>query len=220
MGVADIGHPVTHRLVDRILEGRLSGGDADHLGAEEAHSGDIQGLTLHVDRSHVDPAGKSEARGGRGRRHAVLTRPRLGYDPLLAHAACEEDLTEGIVNFMRSGVEEVFPLEVDLRAAEFLSQAFREIERRRPADKLLKQGGEFVPESGILAGGGILPLEVEQGGHQCLRDKAAAVRAEVAVLVGQAGEVGRGGSHGMGQGVWTGIHPAAIVRNAFSIAFL
>ena len=45
----------------------------------------------------------------------MLTRPGLSNDPLLSHLSGQKCLAKRIVDFMRSGMSQVFPLEVDLR---------------------------------------------------------------------------------------------------------
>ena len=45
---ADIGDPVAHRLVDRVLQRALTGIDAAHLRAQQPHAKDIQLLPPHV----------------------------------------------------------------------------------------------------------------------------------------------------------------------------
>ena len=113
----------------------------------------------------------------------MLTGSCFGNDPLLSHAPGEQDLAEGVVDLVGAGVEQVLALEVDFGAAEFLGEAFSKIERGGPTDEFLEQGGEFVPEGWILAGGLVFPLEFEQCGHQGLGHKAPPVRTEVAVLI-------------------------------------
>ena len=110
MGVADIGNPITHRLVDRFLERSLTGGDTYHLSSKKAHAGDIQCLALHINCSHVNAALKTKACCRRGCGDAVLASPCLGDNPLLAHAPSEQDLAEGVIDLVSAGMKQVFAL--------------------------------------------------------------------------------------------------------------
>ena len=121
---AHVRHPVAHRLVDRVLERARAGGDAPHLGAEEAHARDVRGLALHVLGAHVDDAVEAEEGADGGSGDAVLARARLGDDALLAHPLHEQRLAERVVDLVGAGVAQVLALEEDA-AAEALGQAAR-----------------------------------------------------------------------------------------------
>ena len=69
----------------------------------------------------------------------MLAGARLGDDALLAHALGEQDLAERVVDLVRAGVEQVFALEINLRAAELAGQPLRKIERRGPAGVIVEQ---------------------------------------------------------------------------------
>ena len=56
---------------------------------------------------------------------AVLAGARLRDDPRFAHAPGEQDLSDGIVDFVGAGVEQVFALEVNLRPPEELTRSQR-----------------------------------------------------------------------------------------------
>ena len=120
---ADIGDPVAHRFVDGIFQGTRAGGHALHVGAEQAHAVDVQLLPPHVLFAHVNDAIHAEEGADGSRGDTVLACSRLGDDALLAHAAGQQALPESIVDLVCAGVQQVFALEVDLRAAEFFGQA-------------------------------------------------------------------------------------------------
>ena len=63
----------------------------------------------------------------------MLARARLRDDPLLAHAFGKQDLSQAVIDLVRSGVIEFVAFEVDFRAAEMLGQSFGEIKRAWPA---------------------------------------------------------------------------------------
>ena len=115
MGVADVGHPVAHGLVDGLLEGLLAGGDGHDLRAEHFHAIDVERLALAIHFAHVDDAFQAEHGGDGGGGDAVLAGAGFGDDAGLAHAPGEQDLADGVVDFMRAGVEQVFALEINFR---------------------------------------------------------------------------------------------------------
>ena len=117
----DVGHPVAHGFADGVLQRPAAGGDADHLRAQQAHAEDVEALPPHVLLAHVDDAFQAEQRADRGGGHAVLARAGLGDDALLAHAPRQQRLAQAVVDLVRAGVQQVFALEINLRAA----RAFR-----------------------------------------------------------------------------------------------
>ena len=96
----DVGDPVAERLVDGVLESPGAGLHGDDLGAEHAHTGDVEGLPLGVDLAHVDGAVEAEERAGGGGGDAVLAGAGLGDDPRLAHALGEQGLPEHVVDLV------------------------------------------------------------------------------------------------------------------------
>jgi hypothetical protein len=134
---AHVRHPVTHRLVDRVLERLRARGDRHDFRAEEPHPLDVRVLPAHVLLAHVDDAVEPQ-QGGRGRcRDAVLAGAGLGDHPLLLHRSRQQRLAEGVVDLVRAGVQQILALEKDARAAQLLRQAVGEGERRGAADEFL-----------------------------------------------------------------------------------
>src|SRR5271157_3742142 len=74
---------------------------------------------------------KQRAHGRRG--DAVLAGASLGNDAMLAHAAGQQRLSDAVVDLVRAGVQQVFALEVDPRAAKFFRKPLRQEQRRRTA---------------------------------------------------------------------------------------
>src|SRR5690606_21312954 len=116
--------------VHRVLEGAMASRDRLHFGTQKLHAEDVGLLPLHVRRAHVDNAGKAEACGYGRRGNTVLACTRLGDDTLAAHALCEQNLAEAVVDLVRTGVVQVFALEVDLRSAQMPRQSFGMVELR------------------------------------------------------------------------------------------
>ena len=127
MGGANICDPVAHCFADGFLQGGLSSADGDDFRAQELHPRDVESLPFHIDRAHVNDAFAAKPRGHGGSSDTMLSRAGLGDDTVLAHPLREQDLAERIVDFMRAGMEQVFALQVNFRAAEFLGESFGKI---------------------------------------------------------------------------------------------
>ena len=166
------------------LRVRAAVGDALHFGAEHAHAEDIQALAPHVLFAHVDHALEAEQRAHRGGGHAVLSGAGFGDDAPLAHAAGEQRLSQAVIDLVRAGVEQVFALEPDARAAQGLAQVFGEVERRGAAGVVVQQIGEFGLEGRVLARREIGGFEFFNRRHQDFGDVAPAVGSEVSAGIG------------------------------------
>ena len=112
----------------------------------------------------------------------------LGDDALLAHAPRQQDLADAVVDLVRAGVIELFALEVNLRAATGLGQAFGEIQRGRAANVVALEVGEFLGELGVLLGFFILGGQLVDQRHQGFGDVLTAEVAEQALGVRAATE--------------------------------
>ena len=193
--VVDMGDPVAQRLVHRVLQGRGARMHRHDLGAEQLHAEDVGLLPLDVGRAHIDDAGQVEERaGGRGR-DAVLAGAGLGDDAALAHAPRQQDLAQHVVDLVRAGVVELVALQIDLGAAEMPGQPLGEIERARPPDIMFEVIVELGLKGRVGARLAIGRLDREHQRHQGLGDKAPAIDAEMAALVGPAAETVRNLHH-------------------------
>jgi ribosomal protein L32 len=112
VGVRDVGDPVAHRLVHRVLERAGAARHRDDLGAEQAHPGDVERLPAGVLLAHVDGALEAEQRRRGGRRHAVLPAP-VSAITRACPSTGEQRLAEHIVDLVGAGVVEVLALEQD-----------------------------------------------------------------------------------------------------------
>ncbi len=117
--VANIGDPVAHRFVNGIFERAAAGLHADDLRADHTHAGDVERLPRHVFRAHVDDTFKAEMRCHRGGGDSVLPRARFCDDARLAHFHGQQALADGVVDFVRAGVQQIFALQINARSAEF-----------------------------------------------------------------------------------------------------
>ena len=85
--------------------------------ANHAHARNIERLPRHVFRAHVDDAFEAEMGGDRGGRDSVLSRACFRDDAWLAHFYREQALSDGVVDFVRPGMEQIFALQIDARSA-------------------------------------------------------------------------------------------------------
>ena len=169
--------------------------DRDDFGAQQSHPGDVECLPRGVDGTHVDHALQPEQRArGRGG-HSVLARTGLGDHPRLTHLACQQRLTQHVVDLVRTGVVEVFSFEEDPRATGVLAEPGRLVQRRRPAGVVRLQPVELVEVrlvgAHLLVGGG----DFLDDRHQRLGDESPAVHTEMTTRVGVVdGGFGDGGT--------------------------
>jgi hypothetical protein len=184
IGVVRVGNPVAQGFVDRVLERARTCFDGDHLRAEKAHAGDVQCLTFGVDSTHVDDALETEQCTGGGRCHTVLARSGLGDDAGLAHPLCQQNLTENVVDLVRTGVVQIFTLEDDARAAGELAHSRCLENRRRTPGVIALQAIEFVQERVVRASLFVLRSDFLDNRHECFRHMPSAIDAEMASGVG------------------------------------
>ena len=183
-GVVHIGYPVAHGLIQCVLERFAAGFDRYHGSAQQLHAVDVGALALHVFAAHVDHALQAVA-GAYGRRgHAVLAGTGLGNDARLAHALGQHGLADGVVDFVRAGVVQVFALEVNLRATDFAADAGGMVDGRGAAHKVGEFGFEFRDEGGVVLVLGVGRFQFVNRVGQRLGDKTAAVDAEMAPRIG------------------------------------
>ncbi len=187
---ANVGDPVAHRFVDGVFERVAAGLDADDLRAEHAHARNVERLARHVFGAHVDDAFEAEMRGDGGAGDAVLAGAGFRDDARLVHFYGEQALADGVVDFVRAGVEQVFALEVDARAAEMFREALGELQRRRAADEIFQEVLELRLECWVGFGELVGALEFEERDHEGFGDVAAAVGAEASGGLGGGGELG------------------------------
>ena len=123
----------------------------------------------------------------------MLAGAGFGDDALLAHAPGQKNLTHGVIDFVRPGVKQVFPLEIHFRSAQFAREPFREVQWRWPAAEFAQVIIQLALKLGILLRAEVFRLELLQRVHQRLGDESPAVRPKAAFGVGQVS--GSDGAH-------------------------
>ena len=131
---------------------------------------------------------EAEQRTGRCRGHAMLPGTRFRDDPPFAHAVGEQRLPERVVDLVRAGVRQVFPLQEDSGPAGCLGEAPRFVHRGRPPDVIAQQSFELRPEPVIVACREVRAFELFDRLDQRLGHIAPAELAEVSACVGIASE--------------------------------
>jgi hypothetical protein len=69
----------------------------------------------------------------------MLTGSSLGDDSSLFHSSGQKNLPQGVVNFVRAGMKQVFTLQVDLCTARVFRQTFCVKQWRRPTSIIPEQ---------------------------------------------------------------------------------
>ena len=77
-------------------------------------------------------------RGDGGGGDAVLSCASFGDDARLAHFYREQALADGVVDFVRAGVQQIFALEINARAAQMGREARSELQGRGTACEVLQ----------------------------------------------------------------------------------
>jgi hypothetical protein len=132
VGRLQVGHPFTHGLVDGVLERLRAGSDGDdldqranmvcqfcirestrtmptpHLSSQHPDPEHVQRLPPDILCTHVDNTLHPEPSTGGSGGDTVLSSTRLGDDLGLAESLGEQDLSDGVVDLVRTGVVQVF----------------------------------------------------------------------------------------------------------------
>ena len=81
----------------------------------------------------------------------MLSGTGLGDDPLLAHFLCQQDLSQHVVNLVRTGVVQILPLQVNLAAAQVFGHPVCIIEHGRSAGVIPQQCPVLLQELRIVS---------------------------------------------------------------------
>ena len=192
VGVGDVGDPVAHRLVDRVLERPAAGVHPAHRRAEQLACARRSAPGAACPRRPCRRGTRGRAARRRwpwprraGRRRS--RRRRASCPCACASSACPSALLIlcAPVCVRSSRLRNMRTRRVALRGLGSTSRA-RLVERRRPADVVLQQAIELVAERRVRAGGEVARRQLLDRRDQRLGHEAAAVGAEVAAGVGIA----------------------------------
>lgn len=177
MGRVQSSDPVSHSLVDSVLQGLGTGGNGDNSTTKHLDPEDVQLLPPHILSTHenVTLHAKLGADGGGG--DTVLTGTSLGDNSSLAQSLGEENLANGIVNLVRTSMVEIFPLEPNPRTAHLLGQPLGKVKFTRSVD-VPKHILKLFPERRVLLGLGISGFELVQTIDKRFSDIGTAEKTE------------------------------------------
>jgi hypothetical protein len=178
MGIADVGDPIAHGFVDGVFEGFAAGFDADDFRAEHAHAGNVEGLARHIFGAHVNSALQAEMRSDSGGGDTMLACAGFGDDAWLAHLYSEKALADGVIYFVGAGVQQIFALQVDARAAEFGGETGSKLQRRGTSGEVFQKVLKFSLKRRIGFRLFVGALQFVERHHQRFRNIAAAIGAE------------------------------------------
>ena len=119
--------PVADGFVGGIFQCPVARLHRSHLCSQHLHPLHVHMLTLHVESSLIDDARHVHQSTYCGGGHAMLTSSCLGYDTLLAHLLGQQNLSDGVVDFVCAGVVQVFAFQVKA-ATIFLTHASGQVE--------------------------------------------------------------------------------------------
>ena len=170
--------------VYRLLEGLQTMVDANDVGTEHLHAGDVGSLLGDIDCAHVDFTFQAEIGSCGGQRHAVLAGAGFGDNLLLAHEFGEQTFAHAVVELVGTGVVEVFALQVNLRTSYQAGEPFAMVHRSGASLELLADTAKLVDELGRLADVVIGIGNFLEGGFQLLGEVGAAKAAVIAVCTG------------------------------------
>src|SRR5580693_6208171 len=117
-------------------------------------------------------------RGDSSGGNAVLSGAGFRNDARLAHFYGEQTLADGVIYLVSAGMQQIFALEVNTRAAEMRGEARSELQRRGTACEISQQIGEFRLELRVGFRGFIGALEFEERPHQRFGYVASTVGSE------------------------------------------
>ena len=145
-----VRHPITDRFIDGILQCTAAAMHRYNGSPEQLHPEYIETLPGDIGFAHVDKTGQSELGGHRGGSDSMLPGAGLGDDALLAHAPGQQQLPDHVVDLVRTGMIEILPLEIDLRAAQFGVEAVGQGQRIGAAGVFLQIIVEGLVKTGII----------------------------------------------------------------------
>src|SRR6478735_10499354 len=116
MCVDRIINPISQGLIGSVFQRLTSTSCRNHFRAEHFHTLHVRLLALHVDLAHVHFAFHTHECTYCSRCYTMLTCTCLCNNAFLTKSAGEENLSERVIYFMRTGVTQIFSLQIDLRS--------------------------------------------------------------------------------------------------------
>lgn len=144
-GILWVTAPVADGLRAGIAQGHITCANRVYLGTQHLHTFHVGMLALYIGGTHEDFALHIHQGADGGSSNAMLSGTSLGDDTGLAHLLCHQNLTNGVIDFVCTGMVQVLTLQIEL-AAILLAHALGIIERGRTAHVIFQQGMIFFLE--------------------------------------------------------------------------
>mmetsp|Transcript_4518 Transcript_4518/g.7413 ORF Transcript_4518/g.7413 Transcript_4518/m.7413 type:complete len:241 (-) Transcript_4518:487-1209(-) len=136
VSITDVGYPISHCFVNRILQCGLSLLHGHNLGSQSIHTEYIQLLTLTIDGTHVYGTVQSKLGANRRGGYTMLPSTSLGDNTGLTNLLRQKGLTNGIVDFVCSSVSQILPLQPNGGSATHLGKTIRPVKRSGSSHKV------------------------------------------------------------------------------------
>ena len=130
--------PVAYSLTACVAQCHVACAYWVHLGSQHLHALHVGVLSLHIGSTHKHLALHVHQRTHRSCGHTVLSGTCLGYDASLTHLLGQQYLSDGVVDFVRTGVVQVLALQVELTAI-LLAHTLGIVQRTGASHIVLKQ---------------------------------------------------------------------------------
>src|SRR5690606_25274965 len=183
VGIFDVRDPITQRLIHSILERAMTGTYRLHLCTQKLHAENVRLLTLNVGGAHIDDTRQAETCCHGGGCNAVLASTRLRDDARLAHAFCEQDLAEAVVDLVAASVVQVLALEEYLRAAKMAGEVFGMVELGGTTSVMGGKRLQFRLKLRVCFRLVPMLFQIKDQGHERFSYEAPAEDAEHALLI-------------------------------------
>ena len=109
-------NPVADGFIGGIFQGAAARFGRSDFGAQHLHARHIGRLPCHVDFTHINHALQSHKCRHGGGGHAVLPGARFGNNPFFTQMLRHEDLSDGVVDFVGTGMGQIFPFQENVSA--------------------------------------------------------------------------------------------------------
>ena len=127
-GILWVTAPVADGLRAGIAQSHIAGANRVHLGAQHLHTFYVGMLALHIGGTHEDFALHIHQGADGGSGNAMLSGTGFGDDTGLSHLLRHQNLSDGVIDFVCTGMVQVLTLQIEL-AAILLAHALGIIER-------------------------------------------------------------------------------------------
>ena len=113
-GILRVAAPVAYGLRAGIAQRHVASAHRVHLGSQHLHALYVGMLALHIGGTHENLTLHVHQGAYRSSSHTVLSGSCFGNDAGLAHLLGHENLTDGVVDFVCTGMVQVLALQIEL----------------------------------------------------------------------------------------------------------